>query len=66
MSDAQPTDPQPPQADVQPDTTQQVTSESATTRPKNPKRVAAKTKRNAAKTKQAREAQKRALDEANA
>ena len=62
MSDVQPTDPQ---TDVTTDTTQQVTSKSPTTRPKNPKRVAAG-KAIAAKTKQAREAQKRALVEANA
>ena len=45
------------------DTTQQVTSKTPTTRQKNPKRVAAG-KATAEKTKQAREAQKKALAEA--
>ena len=45
------------------DTTQQVTSKTPTTKQKNPKRVAAG-KAIAAKTKQAREAQKKALAEA--
>ena len=47
------------------DTTQQVTSQTPTTKPKNPKRVAAG-KAIAEKTRLAREAQKKALDEANA
>ena len=46
------------------DTTQQVTSKTPATKQKNPKRVAAG-KAIAAKTKQAREAQKKALAEAN-
>ena len=46
------------------DTTQQVTSKTPTTKPKNPKRVAAG-KAVAEKTKQADEAQKKALAEAN-
>ena len=51
-------------ADSEPvDTTQQVTSKTPTTKQKNPKRVAAG-KAIAAKTKQAREAQKKALAEA--
>ena len=47
------------------DTTQQVTSQTPTTKTKNPKRVAAG-KAIAEKTRLAREAQKKALDEANA
>ena len=47
------------------DTTQQVTSQTPTTKTKNPKRVAAG-KAIAEKTRIAREAQKKALDEANA
>ena len=46
------------------DTTQQVTSKTPATKQKNPKRVAAG-KAIAARTKQAREAQKKALAEAN-
>ena len=47
------------------DTTQQVTSQTPTTKTKNPKRVAAG-KAISEKTRIAREAQKKALDEANA
>ena len=47
------------------DTTQQVTSQTPTTKTKNPKRAAAG-KAIAEKTRLAREAQKKALDEANA
>ena len=47
------------------DTTQQVTSQTPTTKTKNPKRVAA-SKAIAEKTRLAREVQKKALDEANA
>ncbi len=47
------------------DTTQQVTSQTPTTKTKNPKRVAAG-KAIAEKTRLARDAQKKALDEANA
>ena len=47
------------------DTTQQVTSQTPTTKTKNPKRVAAG-KAIAEKMRLAREAQKKALDEANA
>ena len=47
------------------DTTQQVTSQTPTTKTKNPKRVAAG-KAIAEKTRLALEAQKKALDEANA
>ena len=47
------------------DTTQQVTSQTPTTKTKNPKRVAAG-KAIAEKTRLAREAQKKPLDEANA
>ena len=52
-------------ADSEVDTTQQVTSQTPTTKTKNPRRVAAG-KAIAEKTRLAREAQKKALDEANA
>jgi len=50
-------------SEAQPDTTQQVTSNIPATKIKNPKRVAAG-KAIAEKTRQAREAQKKALAEA--
>lgn len=65
MSVVQPTDPQTAELQAADDTTQRVSSKNPTTWPKNPKRMAAG-KAISAKTKQAREAPKKALDEASA